>query len=87
VALTSFKLEGVLYDRLDTLKHVKQEGSFRWNKMRQLDRLWLVFFSFLESIRDRLTHKYEWSEQTEVVSILEYTTCVTELQSAITTLL
>jgi len=32
-------LEGVLYDKLDTLKHVKQEGSPRWNKVIPLDCL------------------------------------------------
>ena len=37
----------------------------------------------LESVWDELAHGYERSEQIDVMSILEYKTCFTELQDLI----
>jgi hypothetical protein len=40
----------------------------------------------IESVWDELAHEYERSEQIEVMPILEYKTCFTEIRDMILTL-
>ena len=77
VELTSYQLEGVAHDWFETVTHGRQTGSppIAWKEFSEL-----FMARFLpESVRDQLAHEFEIFEQTEGMSISEYSARFTQL--------
>ncbi|CAJ2662228.1 unnamed protein product, partial [Trifolium pratense] len=77
VELTSFQLEGVAYDWFDTVSRGREVGSppMAWD---EFSRLFMARF-LPESVRDSLAHEFEQFEQTEGMSVSEYSARFTQL--------
>ncbi|KAJ1410736.1 Retrotransposon gag domain, partial [Sesbania bispinosa] len=77
VELASFQLEGVAYDWFDTVTHGRLVGSplLAWG---EFSRLFMARF-LPESVRDGLAHEFERLEQTEGMSVSEYSARFTQL--------
>jgi hypothetical protein len=77
VELTSYQLEGVAHDWFETVTHGRQMGSppMAWKEFSEL-----FMARFLpESVRDQLAHEFEIFEQTEGMSVSEYSARFTQL--------
>lgn len=77
VELTSYQLEGVAHDWFDTVTHGRQMGSspMAWKEFSEL-----FMARFLpQSVRDQLAHEFEIFEQTEGMSVSEYSARFTQL--------
>ncbi|KAJ1421506.1 Zinc finger, CCHC-type [Sesbania bispinosa] len=77
VELASFQLESVAYDWFDTVTRGRLVGSpmLAWGEFS-----WLFMTRFLpKSVRDGLAHEFERLEQTEGMSVLEYSARFTQL--------
>lgn len=70
--------------RLIHLHVENKQDHLCYNELRSLDCLWLVYLQ--KVFGDELAHEYERSEQIEVMPILEYKTCFTEIRDLILTL-
>ncbi|CAJ2662068.1 unnamed protein product [Trifolium pratense] len=77
VELASFQLEGVAYDWFDTVSRGREVGSppMAWD---EFSRLFMARF-LPESVRDSLAHEFEQFEQTEGMSVSEYSARFTQL--------
>ncbi|CAJ2633780.1 unnamed protein product [Trifolium pratense] len=77
VELASFQLEGVAYDWFDTVSRGREVGSppMAWD---EFSRLFMARF-LPESVRDSLAHEFERFEQTEGMSVSEYSARFTQL--------
>nr|XP_027192356.1 uncharacterized protein LOC105851108 [Cicer arietinum] len=77
VELTSFQLIGVARDWFDIVSHGRQVGSppLAW---REFSQLFMARF-LPESVRDGLAHEFERLEQTESMTVSEYSARFTQL--------
>ncbi|XP_027186782.1 uncharacterized protein [Cicer arietinum] len=77
VELTSFQLIGVARDWFDIVSHGRQVGSppLAW---REFSQLFMARF-LPESVRDGLAHEFERLEQTESMTVSEYSARFTRL--------
>ncbi|XP_073227080.1 uncharacterized protein [Cicer arietinum] len=77
VELTSFQLIGVTRDWFDIVSHGRQVGSppLAW---REFSQLFMARF-LPESVRDGLAHEFERLEQTESMTVSEYSARFTQL--------
>ncbi|KAJ1424598.1 Retrotransposon gag domain [Sesbania bispinosa] len=82
VELASFQLEGMAYDWFDIVTHGRSIGSppLAWGES---SRLFMACF-LPESVRDGLTHEFERLEQTEGMSVSEYSAHFTQLSRHVT---
>ncbi|KAJ1431582.1 Retrotransposon gag domain [Sesbania bispinosa] len=79
VELASFQLESVAYDWFNTVTRGRSVGSpsLAWG---EFSRLFMVRF-LPESVRDGLAHEFERLEQTERMSVSEYSAHFTQLST------